>query len=111
MNRPGNTDTLTEITQSRTTYERSSEILKALSHPVRLKILQVLLNNQICVSEIVTNLKLPQAIISHHLSVLRNKQVLTSQKKGTRIWYMINDDLSKEITSYLKRHCNTGKTR
>lgn len=88
-------------------FEQYSEILKAISHPVRLQILQVLLNGSKCVTDIVSSLDLPQAIVSHHLGVLRNGGVLNRRKEGTRIWYGINCEFSKTITSYLAREIHT----
>ncbi|HVN58730.1 MAG TPA: metalloregulator ArsR/SmtB family transcription factor [Bacteroidales bacterium] len=82
-------------------YEKFSETLKALSHPVRLKIMQLLLSDKICVNEIVKRLDVPQSIISQHLSILRNRGILVRQKKGTRTWYMISDDLAMVITNFL----------
>lgn len=84
-------------------FEQYSEILKAISHPTRLQILQVLLNGSKCVSDIVNSIDLPQAIVSHHLGVLRNGGVLNRRKEGTRIWYGINCEFSKTIATYLAK--------
>lgn len=84
-------------------YEKYSEILKALSHPIRLQILEVLLNEECCVTDIGNALNITQSTVSHHLSILKNKGIVCRQKHGTKTCYMVNNNLTKEIFTFSKR--------
>jgi DNA-binding transcriptional ArsR family regulator len=83
-------------------YERNSQVLKTISHPVRLKILEVLLENEYCVNELSNALNLPQAISSHHLGIMRNNGIVHLNKQGSRAFYSVKSDLAKGIISILQ---------
>ena len=56
--------------------ERASRSLKAMSHPLRLKILCTLKNKEVSVQDIVDNVGTSQSNISQHLAILRDKGIL-----------------------------------
>lgn len=65
--------------------------LKALSHPLRLKILCTLCEDEISVSDITNSVGTSQSNISQHLSVLRDKGILMSRKQANQVYYRITD--------------------
>lgn len=65
--------------------------LKALSHPLRLKILCTLCDDEISVSNITNRVGTSQSNISQHLSVLRDKGILMSRKEANQVYYRIVD--------------------
>ncbi len=71
--------------------ERASRSLKAMSHPLRLKILCTLGDNEISVQDIVENVGTSQSNISQHLAVLRDKGILASRKDANRVYYRVGD--------------------
>ena len=71
--------------------ERASRSLKAMSHPLRLKILCTLGDSEISVQEIVENVGTSQSNISQHLAVLRDKGILASRKDANRVYYRVGD--------------------
>ena len=71
---------------------RASRYLKAMSHPLRLKILCVLGNNSISVQDIVEQVGTSQSNISQHLAILRNKGILDFKKEANRVYYFIADE-------------------
>ena len=75
-----------------TDISRAARCLKAMSHPLRLKILCVLGNNSISVQDIVEQVGTSQSNISQHLSILREKNILGSKKEANRVYYFIDDD-------------------
>ena len=85
-------------------YERSSHVLKALSHPLRLEILELLSDNEYCVTGISNALNIRQAVSSHHLTILKNSGIVYSNKKGAKTYYIVTDNLAKGIISFLKRN-------
>ncbi len=78
--------------------ERWSEFFKALSHPLRLKILLTLLEKgEICVKSMCDILETTQSNISQHLSTLKNANIIKYKKKGMLNCYEITDQKVKEI--------------
>ena len=78
-----------------------AEIFKALSHPVRLKIVCNLAKRDTCnVNKISEELKVPQPTISQHLNILKNADVITGYRKGTQICYKVeNKEVRKILNS------------
>lgn len=70
-------------------FELHADLLKALAHPKRLEIIQLLRDRTLTVSEIGEMLDLPQANLSQHLTVLRQSGVLNSRKIGKQIYYRL----------------------
>ena len=70
-------------------FELHSDILKALAHPKRLEIVQLLRGQSLSVCEIQTMLDLPQANLSQHLQILRQAGVVITNKTGKQIFYKI----------------------
>lgn len=67
--------------------------LKAIAHPVRLAIISMLEDGRrMTVTEIYTLLNANQSFISHHLSVLRDREVLDTERKGKYIYYFLRND-------------------
>ena len=71
--------------------ERASRSLKAMSHPLRLKILCTLRDQEVSVQDIVDNVGTSQSNISQHLAILRDKGILASRKDANRVFYRVGD--------------------
>lgn len=65
--------------------------VKAIAHPLRLKILCVLGDQEVSVRDIVEQVGTSQSNISQHLSILRDKGVLATRKDANRVFYRIGD--------------------
>ena len=65
--------------------------VKAIAHPLRLKILCVLGDQEVSVQDIVEQVGTSQSNISQHLSILRHKGVLATRKDANRVFYRIGD--------------------
>ncbi|MDQ3009034.1 MAG: metalloregulator ArsR/SmtB family transcription factor [bacterium] len=83
-------------------FELQSELLKALAHPRRLEIIQLLRNHALCVSDIYEMLDLPQANISQHLMILRDANVVTTSKQGKQVIYSVTDEKILEASDLLR---------
>lgn len=70
----------------------SSETLRAIAHPLRLQIIELLhLNKQLSVTEIHQELDVEQAVASHHLRILKNKRVVDLERDGKNsLYYLAN---------------------
>jgi ArsR family transcriptional regulator len=80
-----------------------SNIFKALSHPIRLKIALGLMKKHECnVSVMVEKLGVSQPMVSQHLIIMKNAGVITSEKKGTQVCYRIKDEMIERILKSLE---------
>ncbi len=70
-------------------YDRESEILKVLGHPIRLKIVAGLMSQSCNVKKIWECLSLPQATVSQHLALLKNKDIITGRREGVEVYYQV----------------------
>lgn len=71
------------------TFRLHAKLLKAIAHPKRLEIIQLLRQQTLAVGEIQAMLGLPQANISQQLAILRDAGVVTQKKAGKQIYYKI----------------------
>ena len=71
--------------------QQAAQAIKAIAHPLRLKILCVLGDQEISVQEIVDQVGTTQSNISQHLAILRDKGVLATRKDANRVYYRIGD--------------------
>ncbi len=83
-------------------YEKESELLKALGHPVRLRIVTGLMNNECNVNKIMDVIGIPQSTASQHLGKLKDKGILVARKEGVRTCYKVDDEKVREIIKILK---------
>ncbi|MDH3975894.1 MAG: metalloregulator ArsR/SmtB family transcription factor [Deltaproteobacteria bacterium] len=80
-------------------FSKEADILKAVGHPARLKIVAGLIESECCVKDIRECLDLPQPVISQHLSLLRNKGIVTGKREGNRIHYRASNAVVKNIVA------------
>ena len=71
--------------------QQAALAIKAIAHPLRLKILCVLGDQEISVQDIVEQVGTSQSNISQHLAILRDKGVLATRKDANRVFYRIGD--------------------
>ena len=84
-------------------YEEISEMLKALAHPARFKIVVGLLKDECNVGQIQKVLRLPQSTISQHLRILKNAGIIKGRREGTRTCYRVIDLRVREVMEIIKR--------
>ncbi|BCU05500.1 ArsR/SmtB family transcription factor [Allochromatium tepidum] len=82
--------------------ERASRSLKAMSHPLRLKILCTLGDQEISVQEIVEHVGTSQSNISQHLAILRDKGILASRKDANRVYYRVSDNRTLQLIGMMR---------
>ncbi len=78
--------------------------LKALSDPLRLRMLSAIASDprgESCVCDLAELADVSQPTVSHHLKVLKDVDVLTSERRGTWVWYSINPNRRSAVTALL----------
>ncbi len=68
-----------------------SRVCQALADPKRILLLYLLSTGAKCVSELVDSLRVPQSTVSRHLAVLRERDLVQTERQGTSIYYTLAD--------------------
>ncbi len=88
---------------------RASRSLKAMSHPLRLKILCTLGDQEVSVQDIVDAVGTSQSNISQHLAILRDKGILASRKDANKVYYRVGDTRTLRLIGMMQDvFCSTG---
>lgn len=95
--------------------EQMAGVLRALGHPARLKIVEFLVDGELCggrdcsgekcVCEIIPALGMEQSSVSKHLAVLRDRGIVNFRREGTRMFYSLADPRVLEILRLAREVC------
>ena len=80
------------MTDKQESLLKLAELFKILGDPTRLKIVELLLESEMCVNHIAETMEMGQSAISHQLRVLRQARLVTYRKDGKTAYYSLNDD-------------------
>jgi DNA-binding transcriptional ArsR family regulator len=83
-------------------FSDEAEVLKVLGHPIRLKIVAGLCTQECNVKHIWECLGLPQATVSQHLALLKNKGIIVGKREGVEVHYSVINPLAKKIIEILQ---------
>jgi DNA-binding transcriptional ArsR family regulator len=83
-----------------------AQFFRALAHPVRIRILELLVRGGRTVQELQEALGLDQPIVSQQLVVLRNQRIVQTQKEGLFVRYTLRDPLIGELLDVARRIFN-----
>ena len=62
-------------------YDKNSHILKALAHPIRLRMVEMLMDDECCVTDVTNALGISQSTTSQHLGILKNAGIVFNSLK------------------------------
>lgn len=93
---------------SKDKLEKAAFILKAVAHPLRLSIIELLgVNDRMSVNDICKVLSSEQSLLSHHLSNMKIKGLLKAEKEGIQVFYSLKErDLIKLLDCVENCNCN-----
>ena len=77
-------------------YKLKAELCKTFSDPTRLIIINELRGGEKLVGYLTQTLQIPQAVVSRHLALLRNRGVVTARREGTNVYYSLSDPKTVE---------------
>jgi ArsR family transcriptional regulator len=80
-----------------TVYKQQTALFKALAHPVRLRILDLLAQEEACVCHLTAALGRRQPYVSQQLMVLREAELVTDRKDGLMVYYRLRDDGVRDL--------------
>ena len=80
-----------------------AEFFKALSHPLRIRVLEVLVHGERTVNELQELLGVDQPTVSQQLAVLRAKNIVVARKEGTIVRYAVRDAALGDLLAVARR--------
>ena len=86
-----------------------AEAFKALGDPTRLRILQALALEELCVCDLSALMDVTISAISHQLRLLRNLKLVKFRKEGKMVHYSLDDDHVKELITITREHVSEQK--
>ncbi len=86
--------------------ERASECLKVMAHPVRLRIVNILMQGEFAVHEIADMCDCSQNQTCEHLRLLKGHDLLTSERKGRTVYYRIKSPQLPSLLECITKNCN-----
>jgi ArsR family transcriptional regulator len=87
---------------------RLSELFSALSDPTRLRIISVLIENEMNVGDIAAQLGMTESAVSHQLRGLRQMRLVRSRKDGRQVFYALDDDHVAKLYRMGLEHVDHG---
>ncbi len=88
------------------TAEHAAEVLKAIAHPIRVQIVELLQAGEMCVGDIVEALGGKQAITSQQLNMMKAKGVLSCRREGAKVYYRIENKNVIKLLYCIYNHCD-----
>lgn len=86
------------------TLDKMESLLNIASDYTRLKIMYCIQNERKSVSEIVNEIEASQSLVSHQLSVLKKSHLVTSQKEGKKVYYLLDDEHVVKLLKIVFEH-------
>ncbi len=84
-----------------------ARFFKALAHPIRIRLVELLVERDRAVQELQAALTLDQSSVSQHLAVLRANHVVSARKEGVTVRYALRDPLVGDLLEVARRIFNT----
>lgn len=82
---------------------KAANLLKVLSHPIRLKIICQLGHEEKTVQQLIDTVGTTQSNVSQHLSIMREKKVLQFRKNATQVFYKVSEKTAIDLVQLLKQ--------
>lgn len=86
------------------TLYRLADLFKIFSDSTRIRILDILIKEELCVQDIADALEMTQSAISHQLRILKQAHLVKSRRDGKTIYYSLADDHVKTIMAQGLEH-------
>lgn len=97
------------IVRSEALNDLTAEMLKAVGHPVRIKIMECLNGKELSVNDIVDRIGVEQSNVSRHLALLRHTGVLNHRRDGVSVYYSLRALPIMPLLQEMKRFVAAGE--
>ncbi|MEO5372160.1 MAG: metalloregulator ArsR/SmtB family transcription factor [Magnetococcus sp. DMHC-1] len=83
--------------------EKVSRCMKALAHPLRIKVIVALKDKELSVQELVEAVGTTQSNVSQHLTIMRDKEILASRRVANQVFYRVGDCKVLDLVALTKK--------
>ena len=83
-------------------------IMESLSDPIRINILELMMNGEICVCDIVKVTGLSQSKISYHIKILKGSGLITDRQEGRWVYYKLDLEILSDIQNWMGNLINSS---
>jgi DNA-binding transcriptional ArsR family regulator len=91
-----------DLIETQEHVEQAARALKAMAHPLRLRILCVIGAEEMSVQDIVAAVGTSQSNVSQHLGILKDKEVLQARKAANRVFYRVGDARTLQLIAMMR---------
>ncbi len=92
-------------------FVQAAECLKTLAHPVRLRLVQMLLYGRYTVGELAADCEIPDNVGSEHLRLLQRCGFLVSEREGRKVYYRVAEPHLQQLMACIEGRFLLGETR
>jgi DNA-binding transcriptional ArsR family regulator len=85
---------------------KASVIFRVLSHHVRLRIVELLMGEQLSVCDLAEEMAMPQASISQHLNLLRTNGIVEGERRGQKVFYTVISPQAHSMIDCLRKYAD-----
>ena len=86
-------------------------IMESLSDPIRINILELMMNGEICVCDIVKVTGLSQSKISYHIKILKDSGLISDRQEGRWVYYKLDLEVLSEIQNWISNLIQSSKNK
>lgn len=83
-------------------YEPLAQVFKAIGHPIRVMILEMLMGGERCVCELQEHSGRDMSTISSHLNILKNSKIVVSEQRGKNVFYSLSCPCLKDVLKMVR---------
>ena len=91
--------------------QSSNKAFKALADPTRREILNLLRRGEMTAGDLADRFDMTKPTMSHHFSVLKDADLLTSRRDGQQIWYSLNTTVVQDLMAWAMDLIRDGKDK
>ena len=91
------------------TVQRLADTFGVLSDPTRLRILQALAREELCVCDLSPVVGISSSAVSHQLAILRRMNLVRHRRAGQRVYYALDDEHIEDLLRVARRHVEHGQ--
>ena len=86
-------------------------IMESLSDPIRINILELMMNGEICVCDIVKVTGLSQSKISYHIKILKDSGLISDRQEGRWVYYKLDLEVLSDIQNWMSNLIQSSKNK
>ena len=91
--------------------EQFVEIMESLSDPIRVNIIELMMNGEICVCDIVKVTGMSQSKISYHIKILKDSGLISDRQEGRWVYYRLDLEVLSDIQHWMGNLIQSSKNK